>query len=61
MMKIKEIKTKGDATNLQEKKRSLMSANNSEFDSRSEELKGYMFDTNPRNVDRYIICKEEIA
>ena len=60
-MKIEESKTKGEVSNLQDKKKNFASASNIKFDGRSEELKGYVFDTDPRNVDRYIICQEEIA
>eukprot|EP00957_Ditylum_brightwellii_P026162 1979329-Ditylum_brightwellii.AAC.2 len=60
MVKIEESKTKGEIANLQDKKRNLMTASNNKFNGRSGELKGCMIDTDPRNVDRYIICKEEI-
>eukprot|EP00957_Ditylum_brightwellii_P057192 4333669-Ditylum_brightwellii.AAC.1 len=58
---MKESKTKGEVANLQDKKRNLASASNNKFDNRSEELKGYVFDIDPRNVNRYIICQEGIA
>eukprot|EP00957_Ditylum_brightwellii_P190811 14526446-Ditylum_brightwellii.AAC.1 len=60
MVKTEENKIKVEVTN-QDKKRNIAATSYNKFDGRSEELKGYMFDKDPRNINNYFICKEEIA
>eukprot|EP00957_Ditylum_brightwellii_P158811 12087883-Ditylum_brightwellii.AAC.1 len=61
MVKIEDDKLKAENTSQQDKRKSIVTGGYTKFEGRIKELKGYMFDTDPRNVNCYIICKEEIA
>eukprot|EP00957_Ditylum_brightwellii_P171666 13069294-Ditylum_brightwellii.AAC.1 len=55
---MEETKTKTDQSG-SEKKRYTSST--VKFEGRCDDLKGYVFDTDPRNADKFTIVQEELA
>eukprot|EP00957_Ditylum_brightwellii_P035770 2712191-Ditylum_brightwellii.AAC.1 len=56
-----EFKIKRDALTPRKKKKFTYGAGGTKFKERSEDLKGFIFDTDPRNADRFVSVQEEFA
>eukprot|EP00957_Ditylum_brightwellii_P164798 12547554-Ditylum_brightwellii.AAC.2 len=61
MAKLEESKAKPDGGNTEERRRNNTAVSYTKFEGRCKSLKGYIFDFDPRNIDRCVICQQEIA
>eukprot|EP00957_Ditylum_brightwellii_P105002 8003007-Ditylum_brightwellii.AAC.1 len=60
-MNVDESKIKCDAPTRSKKKKFTYGARCTKFEGCSEDLKGFIFETDPRNTDRFVIVQEGFA
>eukprot|EP00957_Ditylum_brightwellii_P032851 2490553-Ditylum_brightwellii.AAC.1 len=61
MVKSEESKVKPEMAGSAEKKKVNFSGSHGRFDGKCEGLKGFIFNTIPKNADQFTIVQEEMA